>query len=222
MSLYLGNTKIGGVGIIGNNNVSIEPWKTNECVIISTSTHLNKGTHDYDISEFIPNDNYQYEILLAIESTNGNMNVYTKSSTSIKYWFGSVDPIPKTNEWSRNYGSIILDANFRTIGFNVYEDEGVDIYFTSIKAYRKVTESSKHTNKSFIITNPSLTPSNNICTWDITHNLNTTNIVCALYKNNVEIQKNTTIVSANQITIAFNSSDAVTAESCKAVIFGCG
>lgn len=222
MSLYLGNTKIGGVGIIGNNNVSIEPWTLNEIGLITTSTQLSKGTHDYDLSEFIPNDGYQYEIILSIETANGNINVYTKLNTDIKYWFGNSNPIPNEDDWSRTCGTLILNNNVRTIGLHVYENEGVNVYYVCIKAYRKVTESSKNTNKSFIITNPSLTPSNNICTWDITHNLNTTNIVCALYKNNVEIQKNTTIVSANQITVAFNSSDAVTAESCKAVIFGCG
>ena len=68
-------------------------------------------------------------------------------------------------------------------------------------------------NLSYTAKCPAITPVNGIATWVITHNMGSLGIVCSLYtKTGVEIVKNTTINSANQITVTFNTSVAVAAE----------
>ena len=68
-------------------------------------------------------------------------------------------------------------------------------------------------NMSYTAKCPAITPVDGIATWVITHNMGSLGIVCSLYtKTGVEIVKNTTINSANQITVTFNTSVAVAAE----------
>lgn len=72
---------------------------------------------------------------------------------------------------------------------------------------------------SYSATNPALTPSSGICTWVVTHNLGSENIFSIVYNsNNSEIFKNTSIDSANQITITFNSTDNIEAGSYRVVV----
>ena len=73
-------------------------------------------------------------------------------------------------------------------------------------------------NTGFTAVNPVLTPVSGVCTWTITHNLNSIYVVCTLYSGSIEIQKNVSIDSANQITISFNAISEVAAGSCTAVI----
>lgn len=72
---------------------------------------------------------------------------------------------------------------------------------------------------SYSATNPALTSSSGICTWVVTHNLGSENIFSIVYNsNNSEIFKNTSIDSANQITITFNSTDNIEAGSYRVVV----
>lgn len=68
--------------------------------------------------------------------------------------------------------------------------------------------------------NSALPPSSGECTWNINHNLNTSNIICAVYKNGIEIVKNLTVNSNSSITIKFKASSAVPAKTLQAVIIG--
>lgn len=70
------------------------------------------------------------------------------------------------------------------------------------------------------VNSAALSPNNNIITWTINHDLNTTNISCILYKNGTEIEKVTKVVSATQIQIQIYSTVAITASSLKAIITG--
>ena len=80
------------------------------------------------------------------------------------------------------------------------------------------------TNKANVVaavnSTAALLPSNNIITWTINHDLNTTNISCILYKNGTEIEKVTNVVSTTQIQIQIYSTVAIAASSLKAIIIG--
>jgi effector-binding domain-containing protein len=66
-----------------------------------------------------------------------------------------------------------------------------------------------------------LTPQSGLCSWNITHNLETQNVTCRLYNSSgKEIIKNTNILSANQVKIEFKSSSTVSSGSHKIVIIG--
>ena len=77
-------------------------------------------------------------------------------------------------------------------------------------------------NISYTNTCPALTPSNGYCTWTVTHNLGTQNIIAILYYGNIEVGKNTTIISDNQINVSFPSSSSVEEGSYRIVIVSCG
>ena len=66
-----------------------------------------------------------------------------------------------------------------------------------------------------------ITPQSGICSWNITHNLGTQNVVCRLYNSSgKEIIKNTNILSANKVEIEFKSNSNVSNGSHKIVIIG--
>ena len=77
-------------------------------------------------------------------------------------------------------------------------------------------------NLSYAVSSPALTPSEGVCTWQITHNLGTQDIICTLYDSGVEITKNTTLDSDNAITVTFNAIEAISAGAIRAVIFATG
>lgn len=74
----------------------------------------------------------------------------------------------------------------------------------------------------YTATNPALTPVSGVCSWTVTHNLNSTSVICSLYSGSIEIQKNVSIDSANQITVSFNAISEVAAGSCTVVVFSKG
>ena len=74
-------------------------------------------------------------------------------------------------------------------------------------------------NLSYSTDSPALTPVSGVCTWVVTHNLGTQDIICGLYASGVEVVKDVLINSDNAITITFNSSESLSAGALKAVIF---
>ena len=76
---------------------------------------------------------------------------------------------------------------------------------------------------SFSSTCPSLSPSNGIVTWNVTHNLNTTNVVVALYDSSGnDVMRSLVINSANAITVTWNSDSSITAGSFTVLVLGGG
>lgn len=76
---------------------------------------------------------------------------------------------------------------------------------------------------SFSSTCPSLTPTSGLVTWNITHNLGTTNVVVALYDSSGnDVMRSVTITSANALTITWNSDASITAGTYTALILGGG
>ena len=67
-----------------------------------------------------------------------------------------------------------------------------------------------------------LSPSDGECSWNISHSLNTKNILCSVYEvsSGKEIIKNLIINSSSSITIKLKSSSSIFIGSLKAVIIG--
>lgn len=74
----------------------------------------------------------------------------------------------------------------------------------------------------YTTTNPALTPSSGVASWQVTHNLNTTAVQAVLYSGSQEIDKNVTIDSANAVTVSFPASSSVSAGSVKIVVLASG
>ena len=70
------------------------------------------------------------------------------------------------------------------------------------------------------VNSTALSPSNNVITWTINHDLNTTNISGIVYKNGTEIVKTLKVISTSQIQIQIYSTVAISANSLKAIIIG--
>lgn len=75
-------------------------------------------------------------------------------------------------------------------------------------------------NRGYVDYCPEITPIDGIATWVITHDLESSSILCALYDttNGIEIVKNVKIDSLNQITIEFNSTASISEGDYKVVI----
>ena len=107
----------------------------------------------------------------------------------------------------------------------------IDVTLGGENASNEVISSQKATktyidnrffNLGYAVSSPALTPVQGVCTWQITHNLGTQDIICTLYMSGVEITKNTTIDSNNAITVTFNAIENLSAGDVRAVIFAFG
>lgn len=67
-----------------------------------------------------------------------------------------------------------------------------------------------------------LVPVNGICTWDIAHNLNSSEILCSLFINNTEVVKSSTALTLNTLRITFNSLETKVIGSCRVVLLAKG
>ena len=66
---------------------------------------------------------------------------------------------------------------------------------------------------------PAITISNGVATWNITHNLNSSDVIAILYNSSgQELIKNVSVISDNSLIITFKSSSNVTAGSYKVTI----
>ena len=76
---------------------------------------------------------------------------------------------------------------------------------------------------SFSSTCPTLTPSEGLVTWNIVHNLNTSNVVVALYDSlGNDIMRSVMINSENAITVTWTSDETITAGSFTVLVLGGG
>lgn len=77
-------------------------------------------------------------------------------------------------------------------------------------------------NKTYNATNPALTVSGGLCTWNVTHNLNNSNVAIHLYEvsSGDEVMFDRTITSANAISIKILSSANISADTYKVVVLG--
>jgi len=70
--------------------------------------------------------------------------------------------------------------------------------------------------------NPSLTPTNGVCTWSISHTLGTKDVICQIYEvsTGAEVIMDKVATSTTAYTIKFNASASVSANTYKAILIG--
>lgn len=69
--------------------------------------------------------------------------------------------------------------------------------------------------------NPALTAVSGQCTWTITHNKETRNIICKIYNSNwEEVVADVTLTSTSAITVTINSATDIAADTYHAVLVG--
>lgn len=94
---------------------------------------------------------------------------------------------------------------------------------TSVKTDLVSAVNSLNVDTSYTAKCPAITPSSGIATWVVTHNLGSEAIISTLYdKDGAEIMKNTTVDSANQITVTFNATNSISAEDYSIVVLADG
>ena len=77
-------------------------------------------------------------------------------------------------------------------------------------------------NSSYSEKNPALTVVEGVCTWTVTHNLNTEEVSVSVYENDEEIFVKNTITSENVVTITINSSSNISAETYSVLVLAKG
>ena len=70
--------------------------------------------------------------------------------------------------------------------------------------------------------NPTLASVEGVCTWDVTHNLNTENITYSIFKNGYSAFSESEIISENILRIMINSPSDIPAGEFKVFIIGGG
>ena len=68
-------------------------------------------------------------------------------------------------------------------------------------------------NMYYTGTNPALTPVNGVATWTVTHNLGTEAVTCSVYQNDSLVIAKVDVTSENVVTVQFNSSTTVAANT---------
>ena len=91
---------------------------------------------------------------------------------------------------------------------------------TSIPSEKAVA--SALTGKSYNAQNPALTASGGLCTWTVTHNLNNSNVQVSVYEvtSGDKVMFDTTITSANVVTVKILSASNIAADTYKVVVLG--
>ena len=77
-------------------------------------------------------------------------------------------------------------------------------------------------NSSYTEENPALTPVEGVATWTVTHNLGTENVNCSVFYNNSVIIVPTNVISENAITVTFNSTSNIPAETYRVIVMAEG
>lgn len=77
-------------------------------------------------------------------------------------------------------------------------------------------------NSSYTETNPTLTSTEGICVWTVTHNLNTEEVSCTVYEGDDEVFAKVEITSENVITITINSNSNIVADTYSVLILAKG
>ena len=77
-------------------------------------------------------------------------------------------------------------------------------------------------NSSYSEQNPLLTSNNGVCSWVITHNLNTEDVGCTVYEGEQEVFVNTVITSENVVTVTINSNSNISAETYSVLVVAKG
>jgi phage-related tail fiber protein len=120
--------------------------------------------------------------------TGNTLNVITASTARIVVNADSIDLAQPT-----------ITAT-STPGTTIVQDVTVDVY-GRVTGYSEVT-------RKFAQSNPSpITPSGNLATWAVTHNLGTTDVVVAVYEVSTSrsIEVDVTITSTNVVTLTWNT-----------------
>ena len=68
-------------------------------------------------------------------------------------------------------------------------------------------------NMYYTGTNPALTPVNGVATWTVTHNLGTEAVTCSVYQNDSLVIAKIDVTSENVVTVQFNASATVAANT---------
>lgn len=91
---------------------------------------------------------------------------------------------------------------------------------TSIPSEKAVA--SALAGKSYNTQNPALTASGGLCTWTVTHNLNNSNVQVSVYEvtSGDKVMFDTTITSANVVTVKILSASNIAADTYKVVVLG--
>ena len=76
--------------------------------------------------------------------------------------------------------------------------------------------------KHYEFSNIALTPVNGKCTWNITHTINSTQVMCNLIEaaTGKEVQRDFKINSATSVTVEFLADTAVAANTYKVILIG--
>ena len=77
-------------------------------------------------------------------------------------------------------------------------------------------------NSSYTELNPLLTSVEGICTWTVTHNLDTENVSCSLYDGDILVLSAIETVSENAVTVTINSASNIPAETYRIVVIAEG
>ena len=77
-------------------------------------------------------------------------------------------------------------------------------------------------NTSYTETNPALTVQEGVCTWTVTHNLDTEDVGVFVYQGDSEVLADVTVTSENVITVKFNSASNISAGVYSVVVLAKG
>ena len=77
-------------------------------------------------------------------------------------------------------------------------------------------------NSSYSEENPILEASEGICTWTVTHNLGSEDVLCTLYEGDDEVLAKVEIVSENVVNIMINSATTIAAETYSVIVLAKG
>lgn len=93
---------------------------------------------------------------------------------------------------------------------------------SAIPTEKAVRDALSITSLSYSTQNTALTVSGGVCTWTVTHNLNTTNVNVSVYEVSTgdKVIYDTTITSANVVTIKILSANNIAADTYKVVVLG--
>lgn len=184
----------------------------------SAQITLEGVTVDWNSGDYI---RFKNDVASAAALTNSDFNKIDNTESSDTVKLNATQTLTnKTIDADDNTISNLTTSNFKSGAIvTAIGSTGSDSAIPTEKAVRDALSS---TTFSYSEQNSTLTQSGGVCTWTITHNLNTLNVTVAVYEVSTsdKVLFDYAITSVNVVTVKILSASDIAADTYKAVVLG--
>jgi len=224
IAVVAGLTNINAVAADLTNIDAVNTNKTNIDNVASDLTNINAVAADLTNIDNVASDLTNIDAVNAnktnIDTVAGgitNIGTVAGDIANVNSVAGDLTSIAAVKNNSTNINSVAGDlTNINAVANDLTNIDAVAADLANIDAI------AGNFTKHYEFSNTALTPVNGKCTWNITHIINSTQVMCTLIEaaTGKEVQRDFKINSSTSVTVEFLADAAVAANTYKAILIG--